>query len=390
MKTMHRPHLIAMALATMLAGCALPGDTPHAAPQQAASAVNAAKVKVTRVSPAKGIYEVRYSARQNAVFVASAGGDENSTAPSKVLRLDPATLAVQTEIPVDLKAYSLALDDAADRLYAGNTSQGSITVIDTKNNRVVGVMELEAKIRMKDWNGNYVIGHPNAIRELVLDTANNRLYAIGHSEKDSTLFVVNTRTLRVEKAISGFGFSATGVTLDASGSKVYVSNLQGQIYTVDAHTFAVSKAETTAGDQLLNVVYDPGTKHVLATDEGRALLDKFRTDSGLSNYRKRGAGNQVVELDPASGQAVATIPTGATPIALLLDTPHQRLYVTNREGGTVTVYDSRSHALLQTIPLPTHPNSLALDSEHNVLYVTIKNNDKEGKDSNESVARVQF
>ncbi len=77
-------------------------------------------------------------------------------------------------------------------------------------------------------------------------------------------------------------------------------------------------------------------------------------------------------------------------MGILLDAPRQRLYVTHRAAGTVTVYDSRTYTLLQTILLPTHPNSLALDTKQNVLYVTVKNGEKDPKGSNESVVRIQF
>ena len=66
----------------------------------------------------------------------------------------------------------------------------------------------------------------------------------------------------------------------------------------------------------------------------------------------------------------------------------KRLYVTNREAGTVTAYDSESYKKVGTYDVPTHPNSLALDAKKNVMYVTIKNGDKDEKGSEESVARI--
>ncbi|MGE8259965.1 MAG: YncE family protein, partial [Stenotrophomonas sp.] len=77
-------------------------------------------------------------------------------------------------------------------------------------------------------------------------------------------------------------------------------------------------------------------------------------------------------------------------LGILLDAPRKRLYVTNREGGTVTAYDSASYKKVASYAVPTHPNSLALDAKNNVLFVSIKNGEKDAKGSEESVARIQL
>ena len=382
--------LLTLALAAALAGCAQQTSAPAAgAPKAATGQPQTAQVK--RQALAQGLYELAYSARQQAVFVASAGGRGEGAAPSKILRLDPATLAVQAEIPLERKGFGIVLDDAANRLYVGNTNDGAITVIDTATNRVVGVAQLAQKAKVTGPDGKEAERYPHNFREMVVDSANHRLYAPGLTFQDSALYVVDTRTLKVEKVIPGFGFVATGVALDAKGGKLYVSNSQGQLFTVNTRTLAVSRTETTAGDQLLNLVYDQGAKRVLATDQGMEIMDGMRAKAGgLASYQRRGAGNQVLALDPATGKALARLPTGEGPVALLLDEPRQRLYVTNRGAGTVTVFDSRNSVLLQTIALPTHPNSLALDARRNVLYVSVKNGEKDPQGSDESVARIQF
>ncbi len=388
MKLLKSSALLPVALAAALAGCAQQASAPAAgsAPQAAASQ----KAEVKRQALAQGLYEIAYSAKQDAVFVASAGGRGEGAAPSKILRLHPETLAVQAEIPMERKGFGLTLDDAANRLYIGNTNDGSVTVVDTNSNKVVGVVQLTQKAKVTGPDGKEAERYPYNFREMVVDSANHRLYMPGLTFQDSALFVVDTRALKLEKMVPGFGFLATGVTLDAQGRKLYVSNLQGQLYTVDTGTLAVTKAEA-GGDQLINLAFDAGTRRVLATDQGLEMIDGMRGKMGkIENYAQRGKGNRVVVLDPASGKAVASMPTGAGPVALLLDEPRQRLYVTSRDAGTVSVFDNRSNALLQTIALPTHPNSLALDAKRNVLYVTVKAGEKDPKGGNESVARIQL
>ena len=391
MKLRPSPSVLALALAAALAGCAQQASAP-AATGAAAAAQPATKQagEIRRQALAQGLYEIAYSARQDAVFVASAGGRGEGAAPSKILRLHPETLAVQAEIPLERKGFGIALDDAGNRLYVGNTNDGSVTAIDTATNRVVGVVQLIEKAKVKGPDGKEVERFPYNFREIAVDPANHRLYMPGLRAQDSALFVVDTRALKLEKIVSGFGFMATGVALDAQGGKLYVSNLQGQVFTVDTRTLAATQAEAP-GDQLINLALAPSAQRLLATDQGLPNLDGMRAKQpALASYQQRGKGNQVLVLNPADGKLVASLPTGAGPLAMLVDEPRQRLYVTSRNAGTVSVFDTRTNALLQTIALPTYPNSLALDARRNALYVTVKNGQSDPKGSNESVARIQF
>ena len=68
-----------------------------------------ATTAVQRQAVAKGLYELAYSPKQNAVFVASSGGFGDDAGPAQVLRLNPATLAVETRIPLERKAFGVVL-----------------------------------------------------------------------------------------------------------------------------------------------------------------------------------------------------------------------------------------------------------------------------------------
>ncbi len=370
----------ALALVAALAGCAQPG-TPSAAAAQPA----AAQLAVQRVALAQGLYELAYSEKQNAVFVASAGGFGPTAVAPKVLRLNPQTLAVEAEIAVERKGFGVVLDDAANRLYIGNTTDASITVIDTGTNKVTAVIQLAEKVKDAAGKERY----PHSVREMVLDTANNRLYAPGLATENSALYVVDTRALKLEKVLTGFGYVATGIAFDKAGQRVFVSNLQGQVRTIDTRTLTVQKVDEVEGDQLLNLAYAARTGSILATDQGLPSINETRKKA-VADYRVRGAGNRVVVLDANTRKQTASIPTGDGPITLLLDEERARLYVTNRGAGTVTVFDSTTNKLLNTVTLPAHPNSLALDTKRNVLYVSIKNGAQEPKGASESIARIAF
>lgn len=368
-------------VAALLSSSALYAESAAPAP------VNAVAVQVDegvqRTELATGLYEVVYSASQNAVFVASAGGFGEGAAPSRILRLDPGTLTVQAEIPLDGKGFGLALDDASGRLYAGDTPNAAIHVIDVTTNTVVGKIQLAEKV--KDADGNE--SAPHNFREIVLDPANQRLYAPGLAFDDSALYVVDTKALKVEKVIPGFGFVATGVALDPGAGRLYLTNQQGQLFTLDTRTLDVLATTETSGDQLLNLALDADGGRIFATDQGMARMDDIRKES-LPGYSPKGHGNQVLVLNATNGETIRSMPTGTGPIAPLFDAERKRLYVTNRGEGTVSVFDTDSYDLIKKIDLPAHPNSLALDGKTGTLFVTIKNGEDAPRAVAESVARI--
>lgn len=365
-------------------------SAPASTSATAAATQQAVQPHVSRHALGKGLYELAYSERQNAVFVASSGSFGEDAEASRVLRLDPGTLEVQAEINLERKGFGVALDDEADRLYVGNTSDASITVIDTATNKVIDVVQLAEKVSVTDPDGKMQERYPHNFREMVIDKSNNHLYAPGLGFKDSALYVVDTLNLTLEAVIPGLGFVVAGITLGAQPDTLYVSNLQGQLYTVDTRNLSIRDKAEVQGDQLLNLVLDGRRDRVLATDQGLVQIDGMRKNAGGLEYQNRSEGNQVVVIDPIDGSVLHNIPTGDGPVALLLDEPRDRLYVTNRESGTVTVYDSTSYALLHTVDLPTHPNSLTLNPQNGDVYVTIKNGPDDPKGDNESVARLQF
>ena len=384
---------LAALTAASLAACttsAVTGPTVTPAPVAAAAAPSATP-QVHREALAQGLYELAYSPRQDALFVASAGGRGEGAAPARILRLDPATLAVRSETPLERKGFGLVLDDAADRLYIGNTVDGSITVMDTASGKVLGTVQLVQKVTMTGPDGKETQRYPHSFREMVLDTKQGRLFAPGLGNDDSSLYVVDTKTLKVEKVLPGFGFVATGITLDAAAGKVYVSNFQGQLYTVDTQTLTVQRKAEVEGDQLVNLFYDGKAGRILAADQGLPQIDGMRGKArGLTDYRRRGDGNQIVVINPADGQTVAKVPTGLGALSLLVDDQRGRLFVANRRAGTVTIHDSSDHRLLHTVALASHPNSLSLDPKTGAVYVSIKNGEADPKGSNESIARIVF
>lgn len=361
------------------------------------------------------LVEMAYSPSQKSLFVSAP--DWKEEAKSRVLRLDPTTLAVQAEIPLQVKGFGVALDDAGHRLYLTQGFNGSVGVVDTTTNRALDSIPVTEKTMLEQTYKEAGISgkrlefllkelkrfkitedYQYRIREMKYDAQSGRLFLPGLGfGVDSVLFVVNTRTQKLEKMIPGFGYNAVGITLDEKGRRVFVSNMQGQLITLNADTLAITSTKEIQADQLLNLVYDGKNNRLLGVDQG-IDRDNYRNTHLERDYVKRSSGHRVFALDADSGKVLASELTDEVPIGLLLDDRNQRVYVANRKGirvdhgaGTLTVFDSNSLKRLQTVELPPHPNSLALDTSNNVLFVTVKNDGastKAGKP--ESVVRIQL
>lgn len=258
-------------------------------------------------------------------------------------------------------------------------------MVDTNTHKVVGIVQLMEKKVGRDGKAAYT----HDLRELVVDGVANRLYVTGHSGDGSVLFVVDTQSLNVVNTIPGLGNAkAPGLALDAKGKRVYTSNLLAEVVTVGTDSGKVEQRFKVSAEQPMNIALEPSGKRLYVTDQGSEMIRKYQASS--SGFTSTHPGQRVLVLDRTTGKELASIPTDAGPLGILLDAKRKRLYVTNREAGTVTSYNSDTYKPLKTYSVPTHPNSLALDAKKNVLYVTLKNGDNEAKGSPESVARIQL
>ncbi len=400
-----------MTVAALLAGCAAAPSEPSG--QADAPYVPIAPAHVVRKPAAADVVELAYSARQRGLFVSAPDWeDENRSA---VLRLDPATLAEQARIPLKGKGFGVALDDAADRLYLTQGFNGRIAVIDTARNQVLAQIPVMEKLNFEraykaegfsDKRSAFLLkalasfkvveDYPYKLRELVVDRRNERVFAPGLGLGfDSVLFVINTRTLTLEKVLPGFGYNAVGIALDEARGRLFVANMAGQVMVVDTRTLQIQKTLEVQADQLLNLVYDPVGNRLFGVDQG-IDRDDWRNNHLERDYAHRSSGHRFFVLDADTGKTLASLPTAEVPIGLVFDAARQRVYVTNRGGvrvdegkGSVSVFDTAHYRELQTIALPPHPNSLALAPDGGALYVTVKNdgNAKKAKQV-ESVVRI--
>ncbi|MFV0680499.1 YncE family protein [Ottowia sp.] len=411
---------VALVTAALIACSTVPSATPAQSntPSRITGATAAPYAPITKNriqhQPVAGdVVELALSARQQALFVSAPDWQDESR--SALLRLDPATLAVQARVPLKGKGFGVALDDQANRLYLTQGFNGRLAVVDTQHNQVLARIPLMEKVNFEraykdkgfsDKRSAFLLkalegfkiteDFPYKLREMVIDQRHHRVFAPGLGLGfDSVLFVVNTQTLTLEKTLPGFGYNAVGIALDEARNRLFVSNMAGQIMVVDTQTLHVTQTLEVEADQLLNLVYDPVGNRLFGVDQG-IDRDNWRNNHLERQYTHRSSGHRFFVLDADTGKTIASLPTGQVPIGLKFAPQRQRMYVTNRGGvrvdegkGSLTVFDTRHYRELQTIALPPHPNSMALAPSGEALYITLKNdaNAKKAKQQ-ESVVRI--
>lgn len=328
------------------------------------------------------LYEIEYSARQNAAFVASAGGFGPKAPQSRVVRLDPATLAVRAEIALPFPGFGLALDEAGGRLYVGHALDAAVSIIDIAENRLLATIRLAEKLRKPDGKE----AAPYGLRRLALDPARGRLYLPGLGLKDGVLYVMDTRKQELLKTVPGIGPAAAGIALEPSGDRIFVSTLAGQLVTVDAESLAVTRQVAAGGaEQPLKLAWDPAGNRLLAIDQGLEGIRKMQAQH-IPGFVSRNPGNRVVALNPETGALLAEGPVPDGPVALLPDPARGLLHVASRGSGMLSTLALDTLARRAEMALPVHPNSLALAGE--ALLVTVKVEGKPGSAEPEAVARV--
>lgn len=291
----------------------------------------------------KGVYELAVSPKDNALFVATA---QNSSGDGgTVFRLDPATLAVQQSINTELKSFGAAINPQTNVLYIGNTVNGSVTAIDASSGKVLNTLVLDSRKRSETVR-------PLQPRQVAVNAKTNRVYITGLGPQ-SVVWVVDGSTLKLVSTIPNTGKMGTGLAVDSDAQKVYVTNGDGELVTINARTNAIEKKQKIDGDKehfFLNIALDTRGQRAFLTDSKQA---------------------QVLVVDLRNQQVIQRIDVPES-LAVLFNGERDELYVTHRKAGEVSIIDASSYKVKRTVKTPALPNSLALSADGKVLYVSVK------------------
>ncbi|HDS8384806.1 TPA: YncE family protein [Escherichia coli] len=301
--------------------------------------------EMLRKAVGKGAYEMAYSQQENALWLATSQSRKLDKG-GVVYRLDPVTLEVTQAIHNDLKPFGATINNTTQTLWFGNTVNSAVTAIDAKTGEVKGRLVLDDRKRTEEVR-------PLQPRELVADDATNTVYISGIG-KESVIWVVDGENIKLKTAIQNTGKMSTGLALDSKGKRLYTTNADGELITID-----------TADNKILSrkKLLDDGKEHFfinisLDTANERAFI----TDSKAA---------EVLVVDTRNGNILAKVAAPES-LAVLFNPARNEAYVTHRQAGKVSVIDAKSYKVVKTFDTPTHPNSLALSADCKTLYVSVK------------------
>ena len=301
--------------------------------------------EMLRKAVGKGAYEMAYSQQENALWLATSQSRKLDKG-GVVYRLDPVTLEVTQAIHNDLKPFGATINNTTQTLWFGNTVNSAVTAIDAKTGEVKGRLVLDDRKRTEEVR-------PLQPRELVADDATNTVYIRGIG-KDSVIWVVDGENIKLKTAIQNTGKMSTGLALDSKGKRLYTTNADGELITID-----------TADNKILSrkKLLDDGKEHFfinISLDTARQRA--FITDSKAA---------EVLVVDTRNGNILAKVAAPES-LAVLFNPARNEAYVTHRQAGKVSVIDAKSYKVVKTFDTPTHPNSLALSADGKTLYVSVK------------------
>lgn len=301
--------------------------------------------EMLRKAVGKGAYEMAYSQQENALWLATSQSRKLDKG-GVVYRLDPVTLEVTQVIHNDLKPFGATINNTTQTLWFGNTVNSAVTAIDAKTGEVKGRLVLDDRKRTEEVR-------PLQPRELVADDATNTVYISGIG-KESVIWVVDGGNIKLKTAIQNTGKMSTGLALDSEGKRLYTTNADGELITID-----------TADNKILSrkKLLDDGKEHFfinISLDTARQRA--FITDSKAA---------EVLVVDTRNGNILAKVAAPES-LAVLFNPAHNEAYVTHRQAGKVSVIDAKSYKVVKTFDTPTHPNSLALSADGKTLYVSVK------------------
>ncbi|EJB9899567.1 TPA: PQQ-binding-like beta-propeller repeat protein [Escherichia coli] len=301
--------------------------------------------EMLRKAVGKGAYEMAYSQQENALWLATSQSRKLDKG-GVVYRLDPVTLEVTQAIHNDLKPFGATINNTTQTLWFGNTVNSAVTAIDAKTGEVKGRLVLDDRKRTEEVR-------PLQPRELVADDATNTVYISGIG-KESVIWVVDGENIKLKTAIQNTGKMSTGLALDSKGKRLYTTNADGELITID-----------TADNKILSrkKLQDDGKEHFfinISLDTARQRA--FITDSKAA---------EVLVVDTRNGNILAKVAAPES-LAVLFNPARNEAYVTHRQAGKVSVIDAKSYKVVKTFDTPTHPNSLALSADGKTLYVSVK------------------
>jgi YVTN family beta-propeller protein/VCBS repeat-containing protein len=257
--------------------------------------------------------------------------DGTTSVPTVInIPVSPTYMTESGEIAAVNDAHAVVV--TATRAYVTNRSAGTVTVIDTTTNSVIGTIAVGPT--------------PDA---LAIKPDGTRLYVT--SLENNTVKVVDTSTKTVIATIATTTPSA--VAINSSGSTLYVTSLDtGKVVTISTSTNTVTGVVTLpTGSRPTGILVSPDKTKIYV----------------ISN---KATGGGTVAVFGYTSTTVTTIANlSSTPTGLAVSPDNKRLYVSSADGK-ITVVDTTTRAVLATHTVAGVPAGVTVSKDGSTLLVT--------------------
>nr|WP_275940751.1 YncE family protein [Cedecea colo] len=316
----------------------------------------------------EGIYELAYDSKHNKVFAAVMDRVHREDNKGYLYSFSPASLAIEKKYAAPYRAFSLAINPQADRIYVGHTQAASlrISMLDTVSGKVVKTSD-----RLSFNNPDAADPKAEHLRHMVYSPAANALFisysnmlksSDGHRTVQKLLVLDGTSLKSLGEVKDAYKTTAYGLAFDDNTQRIYIGGKE-YINEIDAVTRKVLRTIplTNASPAIPSV-------QSLSVDSasGRIFVVVF------SHKDKTGKNDGLYIFDLHNGKQLAYVHTGKGANAVKYNPKYNEIYVTNFRSGTVSVVDAKTYSVKKEFNTPVYPNQMALSSDLDTLYVGIK------------------
>ena len=314
-----------------------------------------------------GQFQVGYSKKNHKLFVPTVGA--RGGLASSLARVDADTLQTEAfaELPVKkndkgqygyTSAYGVTVDDVDGTVWVTNTTDNSVAVYDQQTLKLIWTNE---GVQKDDPNW---IEHP---RSVLVDHESGKAFVTGR------FFVsaIDLKTKQIEKiqlegAPDG-GTRYVSMNLFLDGGKLYVpERTGGKLFVVDTKTFKVEKTIQTQGED--------STVEVRPSD---VAVDHSLNEIYVSSQGVKGVNSGISVYDLNTGEFKKFVKFGTQALALEHDEDRDLVYVTDFGTGKVAVFDGRADEVIGEVEMNgAAANDVTLLKDGSVLVLDKKDRDE--------------
>jgi len=288
----------------------------------------------------------------------------------------------------------VAADADADRAYVSNEDGHTVTVLDTTRAEVIATIEVGKRPRglKVSRDGSRLFVAVSGLAKCPPSVPDEQCAKLERDLKADGIAIVDTAAHKLIKVLSA-GSDPEQFALSPDGKRLYVANEDVALTSVVDIESGKVVERIPVGREPEGVAVTPNGRWVLVTNEsdnsvsvidattlkvtrsvqvGKRPRDMAFTPDSTTAYVTGEFDASLYRISVPGGEPVerlVQLRKDARPMAVVLDVPRSRLYVSTGRGGTVAVIDTKnSFALLKEIAVGTRPWGIALSADGRWLY----------------------